>query len=267
MLAATRCYACCYPMPLLLLLAATLTAPTGHPPPPSLLLLPCVHLVSAAAANPTAAPPPAPTHVCVPPPFPHSVSLHPLSFPPAPPPYPTGLPQPPLSHAQMDQARSSQPHPADRRRQFTRDPRRRSLRSVSPCYNFAKGPHPVCHRSRSKGVSLWRSGSFDAKQRRPFRANKPPPVCPKCLGRHNDRLDHLPCNSSSLWDNSSPSHCSCNQQGCLLNMSGRALCWDFQCPRGCSGQGHNHECSGCGDPTHGAQECPRRQRTAGSPMK
>ena len=200
----------CYLMPLLLLLAATLAAPTGHPPPPPLLLLPCVRLVSAATANPTAAPPPAPTHVRVPPPSPHSVSPHPLPFPPALPPYPASLPWPPLSHAQMDQARSSQPHLADRRHQFTQDPRRRSSWSVSPRHNFAKGPHPVRCRSWSKGVSPQRSGSFDAKRRRPFRANKLPPVCPKCLGRHDDRPDRLPCNSSSLWDNSSPSHCSRN---------------------------------------------------------
>ena len=171
------------------------------------------------------------------------------------------------SHAQMDQAHSSHPHLADRGHQFMWDPHWRSLWSVSPHHNFVKGPCPVHHRSWSKGVSPWRSGSFDAKRHRPFHANKPPPVCPKCLRRHDDCPDCLPCNLSSLWDNSSPSHCSCDQQGHLLNKSGRALCWDFQHPRGCSGQGHNHECSGCGDPTHGAQECPHCQHTAGSPMK
>ena len=53
----------------------------------------------------------------------------------------------------------------------------------------------------------------------------------------------------------------------LLNKSGQILCWDFQRPRGCLGKGHNHECLGCGDANHGAQECPLRQRTTSTPVK
>ncbi|KAF8130807.1 hypothetical protein EV363DRAFT_1262570 [Boletus edulis] len=160
---------------------------------------------------------------------------------------------------QMDQARSNRFQPTDRGRQFTREARRRPSRSASPRFT-PRGPRPVRRRSRSRERSPRRSHSHDNKRRRPFRNNKAAPVCPKCLGRHEDRPDRPVCNASSLWDNSGATYCTRDQQGRLLNKSGRVLCWDFQRPRGCSSQGHNHECSGCGDTNHGAQDCPRRQQ-------
>ena len=170
---------------------------------------------------------------------------------------------------QMDQARNNRFQPMDRGRQFTRDARgRRSSRSVSPRgAGHARGPRPVRHRSQSREKSPRRSRSGDNKRRRPFRNTKSLPTCPKCLGTHDARPDRPPCNALSLWDNSAPTHCTCDHQGRLLNKSGRILCWDFQRPHGCSGQGHNHECSGCGDANHGAQECPLRQRAASTPVK
>jgi len=163
---------------------------------------------------------------------------------------------------QIDQARANHFQPTERGRQFMRDARSRRLsRSASPCLaGLARGPRPVRRRLQSRERSPRCSWSNETKWRCPFRNNKPPSTCPKCLGTHEARPDRPPCNISSLWDNSAPTRCSRDQQGCLLNKSRRVLCWDFQRPWGCSGQGHNHEYSGCGDANHGAQECPLRQR-------
>ena len=170
---------------------------------------------------------------------------------------------------QIEQARANRFQPTERGRQFTRDTcGRRPSRSASPCLaGSARGPQPVRRRSQSRERSPRHSWSNENKRRCPFRNSKAPSTCPKCLGTHEARPDRPPCNASSLWDNSAPTHCSRDQQGRLLNKSGRVLCWDFQQPCGCSGQGHNHECSGCGDANHGAQECPLRQRAVGTSVK
>ena len=84
-----------------------------------------------------------------------------------------------------------------------------------------------------------------------------PPPCPMCLGRHEH--DILNCKATELWDQATPTHCTRDQHGHLINKSGHTLCWDFQRPTGCNSHVHKHECSGCGDKRHGANKCPRAQ--------
>ena len=48
------------------------------------------------------------------------------------------------------------------------------------------------HRSPSRARSPRRSRSYDGKRRRPFHNMKTTAICPKCLGRHDDRPDHPP---------------------------------------------------------------------------
>ncbi|KAL4077202.1 hypothetical protein V8B97DRAFT_1940266 [Scleroderma yunnanense] len=96
---------------------------------------------------------------------------------------------------------------------------------------------------------------------------KTTPVHPKCLGRHKDCPDCPLCNDSFLWDKSEPTQYTRDQHRQLLNKNGQVLCLDFQQPCGCSSKGHNHECSGCSNPNHGAQDCPHHQQTSGMATK
>lgn len=84
-------------------------------------------------------------------------------------------------------------------------------------------------------------------------------ACTICLGRHPH--DVFKCASCSLWDGT-PARCQKNAQGRIVNPAGNILCSDWQRPNGCSSSAHDsrHECSGCGKPTHGAQNCPRAQK-------
>jgi hypothetical protein len=80
--------------------------------------------------------------------------------------------------------------------------------------------------------------------------------CPMCLGRHQHNI--FKCSADKLWDGKAPTRCTRNHRGFLNNPSGTELCNDWQKPNGCTLATHpnKHECSGCGEASHGAQECP-----------
>jgi len=84
-------------------------------------------------------------------------------------------------------------------------------------------------------------------------------ACTICLGRYPH--DIFNCKLCTLWDGS-PARCKKNSQGRLVNPAGNILCSDWQRPNSCSSTTHDsrHECSGCGKPAHGAQNCPRAQK-------
>ncbi|KAF8148912.1 hypothetical protein B0H34DRAFT_618887, partial [Crassisporium funariophilum] len=89
--------------------------------------------------------------------------------------------------------------------------------------------------------------------------SKSPPVCALCLGR--EAHDVFKCQSDTSWDGTK-ARCHKNDQGRLVTPMGTVLCFDWNTRRGCTGQGHDdrHECSGCGNKDHGAQNCPRAQK-------
>ncbi|KAL1758034.1 hypothetical protein FB107DRAFT_208092 [Schizophyllum commune] len=87
------------------------------------------------------------------------------------------------------------------------------------------------------------------------------PACAICLGRHKDnKLDFAECRSRTFWSGG-VARCTRNSQGRIVDPEGRVLCTDWQ--RGIctsSSPAHVHECSGCGNTSHGAQRCPRTEK-------
>ena len=80
--------------------------------------------------------------------------------------------------------------------------------------------------------------------------------CAICLsrGRHNVRA----CKATKRWDGI-PTQYSRNSDLWIVDNQGNVICSDWQRPKGCSSTRHRHECSGCGNRTHGAHECPLAQ--------
>lgn len=83
-------------------------------------------------------------------------------------------------------------------------------------------------------------------------------LCTVCLGRHQH--DIVSCNRVMLWDNVTRARCKRNSHGRLVNQADQEVCIDFQCGRGCKQSGHIHECSGCGETSHGALQCSLAQK-------
>lgn len=85
-------------------------------------------------------------------------------------------------------------------------------------------------------------------------SSKPLSACLICLGRHKHQVGS--CNARTLWDGKTEARC--RREGNskqILNPTGKVLCGDWQRESGCVGSNHNHECSGCGQLSHGAQKC------------
>lgn len=85
-------------------------------------------------------------------------------------------------------------------------------------------------------------------------------ACPVCLSRrkHNIRACQLP----TLWDGKHKARCTRSDNGRVLDEDGRALCYNWNQSAGCEDKSarHIHECSGCGESSHGAQECGLAQK-------
>lgn len=106
-----------------------------------------------------------------------------------------------------------------------------------------------------------RRRSASPRQRRPrarspnARASRPGlPVCALCLARGHPGMSR--CTADVLWDGT-PTRCWRSADGKIVNPDGVELCFSWQLARGCNSRRHDdrHECSGCGDADHGAQEC------------
>ena len=127
----------------------------------------------------------------------------------------------------------------------------RSSCSHSPCHWFRQPPSPKAGPLRP----------ITSPTHRRRRLNSDPSiksVCPVCLGRHPHRIHE--CNDPKLW-NGEPAYARRKSDGHLINSNGATLCSDWQKPNGCSipHKSAKHDCSGCGDPKHGAQRCHRAQ--------
>ncbi|KAG2061226.1 hypothetical protein BDR06DRAFT_838303, partial [Suillus hirtellus] len=68
-------------------------------------------------------------------------------------------------------------------------------------------------------------------------------ACALCLSRFAHNIHK--CKSEFLWDGKTPTSCRRNTEGRLVNAHGLQLCYDWQCPNGCSNTSkeHNHQCS------------------------
>lgn len=90
------------------------------------------------------------------------------------------------------------------------------------------------------------------------------PACPICLSRKKHTL--RTCRVTHLWDGKTNTVCSRAEDGRIVDGKGRILCSNWNQPIGCreKSAGHIHECSGCGDKSHGAQDCDRAQKATSS---
>jgi hypothetical protein len=126
-------------------------------------------------------------------------------------------------------------------------------------------------RRRERGMGRPRSSRSrsprDKSPNRRFRRNSTEkttyavPACPVCLSRKKHAIRY--CRVALLWDGKTKTVCSRSDDGRIIDGKGRILCSNWNQPIGCNerSSGHIHECSGCGDKSHGAQECDRAQKT------
>jgi hypothetical protein len=139
---------------------------------------------------------------------------------------------------------------------------RRPSRSRSPSRrNNANTSH---HRTSPPPYSRSQSSTNSPSKQHSFQHGAgSKSACALCLGR--DACDILKCQSGTFWDGSK-ARCRKNDQGRLVSPTGNILCFNWNTRRGCVAQGHDdrHECSGCGNKDHGAQECPRAQKKPAS---
>ncbi|KAH9932402.1 hypothetical protein B0H21DRAFT_760592 [Amylocystis lapponica] len=137
----------------------------------------------------------------------------------------------------------------------------------------ASGSRGVGARTPSSNRARQASSSSTASPRaaaQPYPASRPVfaagargqalSACAVCLGRHQHKVRD--CNEGRTWDQAFAT-AACRVAGVLQLKDGRALCFDWQQARGCTGTKHDakHLCSGCSQSSHGAQQCPRAEST------
>ena len=105
-----------------------------------------------------------------------------------------------------------------------------------------------------------RSPSFRVPKDDTEHEEGPLTACQTCLGRHPHRIRE--CRAPYLWDGKHKARCQ-RSNGKLIDNKGRQLCRNWNNTDGCkdSRARHIHECSGCGDTSHGAQACSLAQKT------
>ena len=80
-------------------------------------------------------------------------------------------------------------------------------------------------------------------------------ACLVCLSRKPHKIRS--CQATLLWDGKHKSRCTRTIDGRVVDATGRPLCYNWNQTMGCKDKSarHLHECSGCGDASHGAQDC------------
>ena len=80
-------------------------------------------------------------------------------------------------------------------------------------------------------------------------------ACQVCLSRKRHPIRK--CQASTLWNGQHKMRCSRTEDGRIVDGKGRILCSNWNQSSGCDDKSarHIHECSGCGETSHGAQEC------------
>lgn len=118
-------------------------------------------------------------------------------------------------------------------------------------------------RGREKEFYRPRSSRSRSPRRKPstkFRRNSPSneaplPACPICLSRQRHPIKN--CRLPRTWDGKHKTSCYRSNDHRIIDGTGRSLCINWNQVVGCKDKSskHIHECSGCGDSSHGAQEC------------
>lgn len=154
-----------------------------------------------------------------------------------------------LAHLQTIASNQDSTSPSQRGREGKRQ--RGSQRRASTSRSKSPKGHRVSHMRPSNAKS---PGKRDYESFRTF------PPCPVCLSREQHQV--FSCALAYMWDKSTPTYSVRDKNGRLCNPDGKHLCTDWQKSNGCSKGNHGfiHECSGCGDKGHGAQNCPRAQK-------
>ena len=207
---------------------------TTSPPTPNTSHTPLPGLRPHRSDSPmrTSAPPLAPMHHSAPPQMEEMIS-HPGS---------SSRPDRNATHRSSRYDRSFRAPRRSRSASPTRSYRARTQSSSENTTTEPKSPNHPRHNSRGKGSRS---------------------ACPQCLGRDPHAVNR--CRAKELWDGS-PARCRRNSEGSLVNPKGLFVCTDWQRPLGCR-RTHSatlHECSGCGEPGHGAQTCPKAQKLQGA---
>jgi hypothetical protein len=129
-----------------------------------------------------------------------------------------------------------------------RDSRRRS---VSPRYR--RSPSPNRH-SRRHNKNYNEPQDFSKGTGRKVHS-----ACAVCLGRNPHDIPR--CDLETTW-NGHPTLATRVKGDLILRRDGSLLCVDWQRYAGCTSHRHDnrHLCSGCGQASHGAQNCPRAQK-------
>ncbi|KDQ62029.1 hypothetical protein JAAARDRAFT_54071 [Jaapia argillacea MUCL 33604] len=151
---------------------------------------------------------------------------------------------------------------------MTQEPHRRGGHSSNPRYSSDK---------RRRSRSPERSSSISRRQRSPadrgyhnqksdkdFRSGtgrSGHSACAVCLGRHTHAI--VECNAERVWNSAHPTISQHINKDLQLR-NGKPICIDWQRMSGCSSSRHDarHICSGCGQATHGAQNCPRAEKAS-----
>ena len=86
------------------------------------------------------------------------------------------------------------------------------------------------------------------------------PACPVCLSRESHSVRY--CQAPTIWNGKQKTKSTRDDEGKLLDESGRRLCQNWNQSIGCTDKTsrHVHICSGCAESTHGAQQCPLAQK-------
>lgn len=130
-------------------------------------------------------------------------------------------------------------------------------RSAPNTANPDSSPSPT-KKLRKQTMGHFRSLSVSNQSKAPESTYRTHARCNMCLSR--DRHDVRSCTSTKLWDGTR-AWSTRNTVGNLIGPDGRELCTNWQRPNGCTVSSHPdmHLCSGCGEKSHGAQDCPRGQ--------
>ncbi|KAJ7243503.1 hypothetical protein C8J57DRAFT_1191823, partial [Mycena rebaudengoi] len=108
------------------------------------------------------------------------------------------------------------------------------------------------HRNRSFSPPSWQSlPDQESSFRQGTRGSDGLSVCAICLGRF--RHDVSKCSARVLWNGSTKSRTRRTEDGQLINPAGHSICLSWQRPNSCRRNHRDlHECSGCGQTSHGA---------------
>lgn len=119
----------------------------------------------------------------------------------------------------------------------------------------------VRHRSSRSRSPADRATNPSFRRRSTENETFPLSVCPICLSRRRHPIRK--CQAPVLWNGKQKTRCLRADDGRIVCVDGRTLCSNWNQTIGCKDRSsrHIHECSGCGESSHGAQDCSLAQKT------